>query len=157
MVNTSVFVGSVYSLRKWLGIQLNTAPYLSDVRSLPHYHGKRPCQLCLISLTWQDPTQRKDLVQCLTCIRAGARECTRCTFFFLWFISVVNTSVFVGSVYSLRKWLGIQLNTAPYLSDVRSLPHYHGKRPCQLCLISLTWQDPTQRKDLVQCLTCICI
>ena len=36
-------------------------------------------------------------------VRAGARECTRCTFFFLWFISVVNTSVFVGSVYSLRK------------------------------------------------------
>ena len=36
-------------------------------------------------------------------VRAGARECTRCTFFFLWFISVVNTSVFVGTVYSLRK------------------------------------------------------
>ena len=36
-------------------------------------------------------------------VMAGARECTSCTFFPLWFISVVNTSVFVGSVYSLRK------------------------------------------------------
>ena len=36
-------------------------------------------------------------------IRAGARECTSCTFFPLWFISVVNTSVFTGSIYSLSK------------------------------------------------------
>ena len=37
-------------------------------------------------------------------IRAGARKCTSCTFPPIWFISVVNTSVFTGSIYSLSKW-----------------------------------------------------
>ena len=34
-------------------------------------------------------------------VRAGARDCTRCTFFFCSAISVVNTFVFIG-------WFGSQ-------------------------------------------------
>ena len=74
-------------------------------------------------------------------VRAGARECNKCTFFSLWFISVVNTSVFVGSVYSLHKctrrvtygysiddvtswsWVNLAIPSRVYLASTLDVTH----------------------------------